>query len=338
MARPGRRRSGRSRPADQSPAGCRRPRRVVLFDALNSEGFFAAARAGERWLIAQDLAGHARLAKPTPKPRRVPEDLRWCASAASSAGVGLRDPLHAPEENVRRVAKPRSLGPRRSAESTRHDRTEPAGPLTPDQEAGADRNTVNSIQGVGDQPEKIMGQGSARVAERLPDPATPGADQHRQRRHDARQPSVVQRTRPRSTLTRAWTADLERPSVRRSPPLTSTRPVGRPEHRRPGTSPRPALHMAHGVPPPAAVHQGSINPARRSSARPRRHTQACSHLAAAEKTCADLKDTKEPAVPSTPLRQRPWALTVRTTTRPRTSGATKRTGGPSTSIRTPTRT
>jgi hypothetical protein len=213
----------------------------------------------------------------------------------------------------------------KAAAGRRATRGRPAVPgwtLTADQKQALTDNYVNSIQPVATGHEKIMGQGKVRESlsalpvqqlrardEQPPKPVSLPVPVPRQ------SVVVVQRDPPPVDPDLAqWTADwndTQFAGARRYFNETS-RPPGSPEARYKILCP---LYKAHGIPRPLLYIKDSINGSTTffGDGTPA-HTGMQAMLAAAEKTLRDLKDDKgNPRYTSTPLRQRPWALTVRTT-------------------------
>lgn len=306
---------------------------VVLFDALNSEGFFSGQRDQvERWLIAQLRKDMRELAKPA-----TDRDAYLATQMVRFRGYFSKGSAY--ETRYKHLRE--NMGAALNAEiakaeaGRRASRGRPAvagWKLTAAQKQALTDNYVNSIQGVATGHEKIMGQGKVREAlgalpvqplrthdsARSAPPTTTTTT--RPPPSEAiqtvlqRAPEVVQRDpTPDPDLAR-WTADWNDPqfaAARRYFNETS-RPSGPPETRYKIMCP---LYRNHGIARPLVYLKDSINgrttffgqvtPA---------HTGMQAMLAAAEKTIRELKDDKgNPRYPTTPLKQQPWALNVRTT-------------------------
>jgi hypothetical protein len=293
---------------------------VVLFDALNSEGYWSGQREQvERWLVAQLRKDMRELAKPTTDRDAYLATGMVRFRGYYSNGSGYEARYKHLKENVAAVLKAEIA---KAAAGRRATRGRPAvvgWKLTADQVQALTDNYVNSIQGVATSHEKIMGKG--KVQESLS--ALP-VQQLRDRREPtaapapavlSRQPVVVQRDPPEADPDLVqWTADWNDPDfagARRYFNETG-RPAGSPEARYKILCP---LYKAHGIPRPLPYIKDSINPSTTffGQSTPA-HTGMQAMLAAAEKELRGLKDDKgDPKYTSTPLRQRPWALTVRTT-------------------------
>jgi hypothetical protein len=328
--------------ADQEAGGLpKNLAEVVLFDALNSEGFAGGQREQvQRWVIAQIRNDLRELAKPTTDHDEYLKNRMVRFRGYFSEGSAYATRYKHLKDNIAAALKTEIAKAEAGQRAARGRPSVPGWKLTPDQKQALTDNYVNSIQGVATSHEKIMGQGKVRESlSALPVQQLRARDQQPPAPVTMpRQAVVVQRDPPPVDPDLAqWTADWNDPQfagARRYFDETS-RPSGAPETRYKVLCP---LYKAHGVPRPLPYIKDSINPSTTFFGQTTpAHTGMQAMLAAAEKTLRDLKDDKgNPRYTSTPLRQRrgpsPSAPPART------SGATTRTGGPSTSIRTPTRT
>ena len=305
--------------ADQEAGGVpKNLAEVVLFDALNSEGFAGGQRDQvQAWLVAQIRKDMRELAKPTTDRDAYlsTEMVRFRGYFSNGSDYETR---YTNLKNNLAAALKAEFAKAEKGRPAAKDRPEvPGWALTPQQKQAMTDNYVNSIQGVATSHEKIMGQGKVREslgalpvqplrAREQPTPA-PLAMQ--------RQPVVVQRDPPAVDPDIAqWTADwndAQFAAARRYFSETD-RPPGSPETRYKILCP---LYRAHGISRPLVYIKGSINGSTTffGDSTPA-HTGMQAMLTAAETTLRGLKDDKgNPRYTSTPLRQRPWALTVRTT-------------------------
>lgn len=288
---------------------------VVLFDALNSEGFFAGQREQvQRWLVAQIRKDLSELAKPT-----TDRDAYLATQMVRFRGFFSRGSAYETrythlKENVRAAL---NLEIAKAAAGRRATRGRPAvvgWSLTSDQKKALTDNYVNSIQGVATSHEKIMGQGKVREALKAL-PVQPIRAQDRAPVPARRRSVVIQRETPTVNPDLAqWTADWNNPdfAAARGYFAETGRPAGSPETRYKILCP---LYKAHGIARPLLYLSTSVNGSTEFFGKKTpAHTGMQAMLAAAEKTLRDLKDDQgNPRYPSSPLRQRPWALTVRTT-------------------------
>lgn len=304
---------------------------VVLFDALNSEGFFSGQRDQvERWLIAQIRKDLRELAKPTTDRDAYLKNQMVRFRGYFSQGSAYETRYRHLKENVA-AALNAEIAKAEAGRRAGKGRPAVAGwKLTAAQKQALTDNYVNSIQGVATGHEKIMGQGKVREAlgalpvqplrtHDSPRPASSAIT--RSQPSGARQtvlqrvPDVVQRDpTPADPDLAQWTADWndsQFAAARRYFNETN-RPSGTPETRYKILCP---LYRDHGIARPLLYLKSSINGSTTffGDTTPA-HTGMQAMLAAAEKTLRDLKDDKgNPRYPSSPLKQRPWALTVRTT-------------------------
>ena len=303
---------------------------VVLFDALNSEGFFSGQRDQvERWLIAQIRKDLRELAKPTTDRDAYLATQMVRFRGYFSQGSAYETRYKHLKENVAAALKA-EIAKAEAGRRAGKGRPAVAGwKLTSAQKQALTDNYVDSIQGVATGHEKIMGQGKVREALGAL-PVQPKALQPKAVQPMARQPDDVQRTsevvQPAPTpevLQRAptpdpdlaqWTADWNDSqfAAARGYFNEASRPTGTPETRYKIMCP---LYRNHGIARPLLYLKDSINGSTTffgQSTPAHKGMQAM--LAAAEKTLRDLKDDKgNPRYPTSPLKERPWALNVRTT-------------------------
>ena len=333
---------GELKAADEQEAGGlpKNLAEVVLFDALNSEGFFSGQRDQvERWLIAQIRKDLRELAKPTTDRDAYLKTQMVRFRGYFSQGSAYETRYKHLKENVAAALKAEIAKAEAGRRASRGRPAVAGWKLTAAQKQAMTDNYVNSIQGVATGHEKIMGQGKVQEAlGALPvQPLrTHDAGTHDARTQDSpapapakisgpqpsaairevlqRTPEVVQRDPTPDPDLAQWTADWndsQFAAARRYFNETS-RPSGTPETRYKILCP---LYRNHGIARPLVYLKDSINGSTSffGDTTPA-HTGMQPMLAAAEKTLRDLKDDKgNPRYPTTPLKQRPWALTVRTT-------------------------
>jgi hypothetical protein len=290
---------------------------VVLFDALNSEGFYAGQRDQvERWLIAQIRNDLRAMADPSTDRDAYLRTQMVRFRGYYSQGSDYETRYKHLKENVAAALKA-ELAKAEAGKKASKDRPAVEGwSLTAAQKQAMTDNYVDSIQGVATSHEKIMGQGKVREAlTALPVQRVRAHDRATPRPYVVqREPASVQRDPTPDPDLAQWTADWNDAQFAgvRSYFSETTRPSGTPEERYKILCP---LYRNHRIARPLPYLKNSIDASTTFFGdKTPAHTGMQAMLAAAEKTLRDLKDDKgNPRYPTTPLKQRPWALTVRTT-------------------------
>lgn len=293
---------------------------VVLFDALNSEGQRLKVQA---WLIAnirKDLRELAGMADPQRAEYLAKNMVRFRGYYSSGYAVAYttlkKDVAVALKSELVKAAPHPAT--RRTAATTGIT-------LTAAQLKVLEDNYVNSIEKVPTGHEKIMGTGKVKEAltalpvQPVPANHQPGVQQPGVGQTPGVQRSVVplQRVDPPVDPDLAqWTADWNDPQFAGAKRYfnESSRPSGGPETRYKIMCP---LYKAHGIARPLQYLKDSINPSTTffGHSTPA-HTGMQAMLTAAEKALRALQDDQgNPRFNSSPFKQRPWALNVRTTSK-----------------------
>jgi len=236
--------------ADQEAGGLpKNLAEVVLFDALNSEGFAGGQREQvQRWVIAQIRNDLRELAKPTTDRDEYLKNRMVRFRGYFSEGSAYATRYKHLKDNIAAALKTEIAKAEAGQRAARGRPSVPGWKLTPDQKQALTDNYVNGIQGVATGHEKIMGQGKVRESlsalpvQQLRAQARPAPVQ--------RQSVVIQRDpSPVDPDVAQWTADwndAQFAGARRYFTETS-RPSGSPEARYKILCP---LYKAHGVPRP----------------------------------------------------------------------------------------
>ena len=290
---------------------------VVLFDALNSEGFYAGQRDQvERWLIAQIRKDIRAMADPSVDRDAYLRTQMVRFRGYYSKGSDYETRYKHLKENVAAALKAELAKAEAGKKATKDRPAVPGWSLTAAQKQAMTDNYVDSIQGVATSHEKIMGQGKVREAlGALPVQKVQAHDRPAPPTYVVqREPASLQRDPTPDPDLAQWAADWNDAQYAGARGYFSetTRPAGTPEDRYKILCP---LYKAHGIARPLPYLKNSINGSTTFFGdKTPAHTGMQAMLAAAEKTLRDLKDDKgNPRYSTTPLKQRPWALTVRTT-------------------------